>query len=60
MEECGIVSRMKSKILGGALDKVETWPREAQEVLAAIALRMDARLGGGVCQATPEKLEGID
>ena len=51
---------MKAKILEDALDRVVTWPREAQEELAAIALEMDAGLGGGICQATPEELEGVD
>lgn len=40
--------------------RVETWPEEAQEELAAIALEIDARLKGGLYQATPEELAGID
>jgi hypothetical protein len=51
---------MTAKILKDVLERVETWPQEAQEELAAIALEMDAGLGGGVYHATPEELEGID
>jgi predicted transcriptional regulator len=51
---------MKAKMLQDALDRVEAWPREAQEELASIALEMDAGLAGGIYQATPEELDGID
>ena len=51
---------MTAKMLKDVLERVETWPREAQEELAAIALEMDAGLGGGVYHATPEELAGID
>ncbi len=51
---------MTAKILKDVLERIETWPREAQEELAAIALEIDAGLGGGVYHATPEELEGID
>jgi hypothetical protein len=42
------------------LQRVETWPKEAQEELAEIALEIEAALRGGTYQATPEELEGID
>ena len=51
---------MTAKILKDVLERIETWPREAQEELAAIALEIDAGLGGGVYHATQEELEGID
>jgi hypothetical protein len=51
---------MTAKMLKDVLERVETWPQEAQEELAAIALEMDAGLGGGVYHATPEELAGID
>ena len=51
---------MKAKMLQDALDWVETWPQEAQEELASIAIEMDAGLGGRIYQATPEELKGID
>jgi hypothetical protein len=55
-----MLTGMTAKILKDVLERVETWPPEAQEELAAIALEMDASLGGGVYHATPEELEGID
>jgi hypothetical protein len=42
------------------LQRVESWPVEAQEELAEIALEIDAGLNGGVYHATPKELEGID
>ena len=51
---------MVAKILKDVLERVETWPQEAQEELAAMALEMDVGLGGGVYHATPEELKGID
>lgn len=42
------------------LQRVETWPKEAQEELAEIALEIEAALRGGTYHATPEELEGID
>jgi hypothetical protein len=51
---------MTAKALREAMARVETWPEEAQEELAAIALEIDARLKGGLYQATQEELAGID
>jgi hypothetical protein len=51
---------MTAKALEEALRRVETWPEEAQEELAEIALEIDAGLKGGLYRATPEELEGID
>ena len=51
---------MKTKMLEDVLDRVEAWPQEAQEELAAIALEMDASFRGGSYRATPEELKGID
>jgi len=42
------------------MERVETWPKEAQEELAEIALEIDAGLKGGAYTATPEELAGID
>jgi hypothetical protein len=42
------------------MQRVESWPREAQEELAEIALEIDARLKGGEYHATPGELAGID
>lgn len=48
------------KTLKEAMQRVETWPEEAQEELAEIALEIDAGLKGGIYRATPEELVGID
>jgi predicted transcriptional regulator len=42
------------------MQRVESWPQEAQEELAEIALEIDARLKDGAYHATPEELAGID
>jgi hypothetical protein len=51
---------MTAKALKEALRRAETWPQEAQEELAEIALEIDAGLKGGTYRATPEELAGID
>jgi hypothetical protein len=51
---------MTSKALKEAMQRVETWPEEAQEELAQIAFEIDAGLRGGTYHATPEELKGID
>jgi hypothetical protein len=51
---------MTAKALKEALQRVESWPVEAQEELAEIALEIAAGLKGGVYRATPKELEGID
>ncbi len=51
---------MTAKILAEAMQRIETWPEEAQEELAGIALEMDAVMKGNAYQATPEELAGID
>jgi predicted transcriptional regulator len=51
---------MTAKALADAMKRVETWPEEAQEELAGIALEIDAALKGGAYQATPDELAGID
>ena len=51
---------MTTKALREAMQRVETWPQEAQEELAEIALEIDASLKGGLYRATPDELAGID
>lgn len=51
---------MTAKALKEALRRVETWPQEAQEELAEIALEIDAGLRGEKYHATAEELAGID
>jgi predicted transcriptional regulator len=50
---------MTVKVLKEAIQRAESWPQEAQEELAEIALEIDA-LNGSKYRATPEELEGID
>ena len=52
--------RMTAKLLTDAMQRVETWPKAAQEELAAIALDIDAALNGDTYHATPEELIGLD
>jgi len=51
---------MTAKALKEAMQRVEAWPEEAQEELAAIALEIDAALKGDKYIASAEELEGID
>jgi hypothetical protein len=51
---------MTAKILKEVLERVETWPEEAQVELAEIAREIDAGLKGGVYRATQDELAGID
>jgi len=51
---------MKAKALRDVLERVEAWPEEAQEELAAIAREIDAQLAGGGYRATAEELEALD
>ena len=51
---------MTARVLKEVLERVETWPEEAQEELAEIAREIDAGLKGGAYRATPEELAGID
>lgn len=51
---------MKTKRLTDVLERVENWPAEWQEELAAIALDIDAQIKDGVYHPTAEELEGID
>ena len=54
------ICTMTAKVLKEALQRVESWPVEAQEELAEIAFEIDAGLNGGAYHATPQELEGID
>jgi predicted transcriptional regulator len=51
---------MTVNVLKEAMQRAESWPQEAQEELAEIALGIDARLKGSKYSATPEELAGID
>jgi predicted transcriptional regulator len=51
---------MTVRLLSEAMKRAETWPQEAQEELAEIALEIDAALKGGAYHATDQELAGID
>jgi predicted transcriptional regulator len=51
---------MKTKILADALERVESWPPEAQQELGEFALEIDAGLAGKAYEPTPRELAGID
>ncbi|HML15138.1 MAG TPA: hypothetical protein VK456_17660 [Xanthobacteraceae bacterium] len=51
---------MTAKALEEVLQRVETWPKEAQEDLAQIAREIDAHLAGRAYHATPEELAALD
>lgn len=51
---------MAAKVLKEALERVETWPVEAQEELAEIACEIEAGLKGDTYRATSPELAGID
>ena len=51
---------MTAKALKEAMERVKSWPQDAQEELAEIAFEIDARLRGGKYHATPQELAGID
>ena len=55
-----MLRNMAAKALKDVLERVETWPEEAQRELAEIALEIDAGLSGSAYQATPDELHGID
>lgn len=62
--ERGAVIRYNDKMTINALkdvmQKVESWPREAQAELAEIARAMEAAMQDGSYSATPQELAGID
>jgi hypothetical protein len=46
--------------LKDVLERAETWPEQAQQELAEIALEIEAGLRGGVYHPTAEELHAID
>lgn len=50
---------MMSK-LKDVLERVESWPEQAQQELAEIALEIEAGFRGGVYHATADELHAID
>lgn len=51
---------MKSKLLAALLQRVETWPAEAQDELAEVARDIDARLTDGDYMPSPAEIAGIE
>ncbi|MEJ2379540.1 MAG: hypothetical protein P8Y71_30575 [Pseudolabrys sp.] len=51
---------MTAKALKDALRRVETWPEDAQDLLAELAFEIDEELRQEKVHATPAELEGID
>ena len=51
---------MTAKALREVLQRVETWPEEAQEDLAQIAREIDAQLAGRAYHAPAEELAALD
>ncbi len=46
--------------LKDVLERLDTWPEEAQRELAEIALEIEAGFRGGAYHASPEELQAID
>jgi len=42
------------------MERIESWPEEAQEELADIALEIEAEFRRGAYRANPKELAGID
>jgi predicted transcriptional regulator len=51
---------MKTKSLAQVLERVESWPAQAQDELAEIARDIDESLQRGNYEPTPAELAGID
>ena len=51
---------MTAKVLQDVLQRVKTWPEEAQEDLAQIAREIDTQLAGRAYHATTEELAALD
>ena len=46
--------------LKDVLDRVDSWPEEAQQELAEIALEIESGFRGGVYHASADELKAID
>jgi hypothetical protein len=51
---------MTTKALKDVMERVESWPDEAQNELAEIARELEVAMRGGLYHPTPEELAGID
>ena len=55
-----IISPMKTDLLTKALERIESWPADAQDQLAEIALDIDASLKDVLYEPTAEESAGIE
>jgi len=46
--------------LKNLIDRIEAWPKEAQDELTQVALEIEAGIAGGVYCPSPQELVGID
>jgi hypothetical protein len=51
---------MMTKVWDELLRRVQSWPQEAQEELAQVALEIEAALKQGAYHPSPPELAGID
>jgi len=51
---------MTVKELRDLMERIQSWPEEAQEELADIALEIEAEFRRGAYRANPKELAGID
>ncbi len=51
---------MRTKLLNRALERIESWPAEAQDQLAEMALEIEASIAEGAYIPTEAELAGID
>jgi len=49
-----------NKVLTDILDRVQSWPQDAQLELERVALEIEAELGHDAYRATAEELAGIE
>jgi predicted transcriptional regulator len=54
------IAGMTANALKKALQRVEAWPEQAQDMLAELALEIDEEMRQGKYVATPAELAGID
>ena len=55
-----MICAMTASDLKNLLDRVQTWPEEAQDELVAVANQIENELQGGEYFATQEELQAID
>jgi predicted transcriptional regulator len=51
---------MTAKELRDLMERIESWPEEAQDELADVALEIEAEFRRGAYHANPKELAGID